>query len=491
MRGTGPFLAILLGLSGPLGLFPAMTPTASAGPAGLPTTIATLLAPTVRDGHILHRVKTCKFTENSLQPLPCQEDDTADSGGGGGDGTPTPPGNGTAPTRSFAYHPPGKLHGNDIREGRTGDRRVYLPDLVFPIDLGSGQHPHMNSQIYGYGGGGWGGNGAPGGTECDTRNYDPFQQRDNFCEVRSWPMPFCPSGSGHQGQDIRPPSCANRKWMAVAAADGLITKVSSFTTVRLKGDDGTVYEYLHLHPSGMRVKQNQRVEKGDPIGYVSNIMGGKRGTTLHLHFAVRQNVEVNGRVQSVYVPVYTSLIAALRRAKGLGPSVDSDGNLIVDANFEIGAEPVVVPDPTPTPDPVPQPDPGDTPQPPAGDPDDLAAAKARIVELEGELNELKVRMEREVAAAQDEARDARTELRQTEEKLSGAETRIDALEAEVRSAKEAGDARANDLKRELDQAAVTLAQVRAELEALKAEKASEDLWKRTKNWIESIWKGRS
>ena len=241
----------------------------------------------------------------------------------------------------------------------------------------------------------------------------------------------------------------------------------------------------------MRVKQNQRVEKGDPIGYVSNIMGGKRGTTLHLHFAVRQNVQVNGRVQSVYVPVYTSLIAALRRAKGLGPSVDSDGNLIVDANFEIGAEPVVVPDPTPTPDPVPQPDPGDTPQPPAGDPDDLAAAKARIVELEGELNELKVRMEREVAAAQDEARDARTELRQTEEKLSGAETRIDALEAEVRSAKESVDARANDLKRELDQAAVTLAQVRAELEALKAEKASEDLWKRTKNWIESIWKGRS
>ena len=487
MRGTGPFLAILFRLSGLRWVFPAMTPSAAAGPVGRPAGRATLVAPEVHDGRILHRVTTCKFTENSLQPLPCQEDDTAD--GGGGD--TTPPGNGTAPARTFSYHPPGKLHDNDIREGRVGDRRVYLPDIAFPIDLGSGLHPHMNSQIYGYGGGGWGGSGAPGGTECDTRNYNPFEQRDNFCEVRSWPMPFCPSGSGHQGQDIRPPSCANQKWMAVAAADGVITKVSSFTTVRLKGDDGTVYDYLHLHPRGMRVKRNQRVEKGDPLGYVSNIMGGKRGTTIHLHFAVRQNIEVNGRVKNVYVPVYTSLIAALRRAKGLGPSIDSDGNLVVDANFEIGAEPVVVPDPTPTPDPVPQPDPGDTPEPPTGDPDDLATAKARIAELEGELNELKVRSEREIAAAQDDTRDARTELRQTQEKLSEAETRIDALEAAVLREKEAGEERANNLKRELDQAAVALAQVRAELDALKAKQDSESLWQRTREWIESIWQSRS
>lgn len=279
--------------------------------------------------------------------------------------------------------------------------------------------------------------------------------------------------------------------MAVAAADGLITKVSSFTTVRLKGDDGTVYDYLHLHPRGMRVKRNQRVEKGDPLGYVSNIMGGKRGTTIHLHFAVRQNIEVNGRVKSVYVPVYTSLIAALRRAKGLGPSIDSDGNLVVDANFEIGAEPVVVADPTPTPDPVPQPDPGGTPEPPSGDPEDLATAKARIAELEGELNELKVRSEREIAAAQDEARDARTELRQTQEKLSEAETRIDALEAAVLREKEAGEERANNLKRKLDQAAVVLAQLRAELDALKARPDSESLWQRTREWFESIWQSRS
>ena len=218
-----------------------------------------------------------------------------------------------------------------------------------------------------------------------------------------------------------------------------ITYVSSYTTVRLKADDGTTYYYLHLHRNGMRVTQGQRVEKGDPIGYVSNIMGGKRGTTIHLHFAARQTVEVNGTTQTVYLPVYTSLIAALRRAKGLGPSVDSDGNLIVDANYEIGAEPIVVPDPDPQPDPVPQPDPGGAPDPVPGDPvpggpgdsDALTVALARIEKLDRELNELKVRSDREIAAAQDEARDAQTELRQTRDKLSAAQARIETLEREV------------------------------------------------------------
>jgi hypothetical protein len=344
----------------------------------------------------------------------------------------------------------------------------------------------MNSQIFGYGGGGWGGKGAPGGTECDTRNYDPFTQRDNFCEVRSWPMPFCPSGSGHQGQDIRPPSCANQKWMAVAVADGLITYVSSYTTVRLKADDGTTYYYLHLNRDGMRVSQGQRVAKGDPIGNVSNIMGGKRGTTIHLHFAARQTVEVNGKTESVYVPVYTSLIAALRRAKGIAPSIDADGNLIVDANYEIGAEPVVVPDPVPQPEPAPQPGPGDTPDPVPGDGDALTVARARIAKLERELNELKVSSERAIATAQDEARDAQTQLRQTEEKLAQAQQRIEALENDLVATQEAGEAREAALKRELDSAAVALAQVRAELAEIKQAQSKPGIWQRTREWIESV-----
>lgn len=495
MRGKGPAWAVRRARRGLLGCILSAALVVALSPHAIAASMSPLMgALKVGDHSLVHPAKTCTFTENSLQPLPCQEDQNADGGGttdgGTTDGPPT--GGTTTPAkRTFAYHPPGKLHASDLRTGRADDRRVYLPDMAFPIDLSGGQHPHMNSQIFGYGGGGWGGKGAPGGTECDTRNYDPFTQRDNFCEVRSWPMPFCPSGSGHQGQDIRPPTCANRKWMAVAAADGVITYVSSYTTVRLKANDGTTYYYLHLHPTGMRVKQGQRVEKGDPIGYLSNIMGGKRGTTIHLHFAARQTVEVNGTTQSVYLPVYTSLIAALRRAKGLGPSIDSDGNLIVDANYEIGATPVVVPEPEPQPDPVPQPDPGGTPDPVPGDGDALSVALARIEKLDRELNELKVRSDREIAAAQDEARDALTELRQTQEKLTAAQARIETLERDVVQTGEAGAAREAELKRELDSTAVTLAQVRAELDQIKQDQARPGIWQRTKDWIGSILKSDS
>ena len=452
----------------------------------------------------VHLAKTCAFTAKSLRPLPCQPDDqppgsdTADGGSGTGTDSGTDTGAGgdagsggtgseptAPPQRVFAYHPPGDLHAEDQRTGRE-DRRIYLPGIVFPIALGDGQHPAMNSQIFGYGGGGWGGKGAPGGTECDTRNYNPFEQRDNFCEVRTWPMPFCPSGSGHQGQDIRPPSCADAKWLAVAVVSGTITRVTTYTTVILKGDDGTNYYYLHLARNGMKVKVGQRIEHGDPIGYVSNIMGGKRGTTIHLHFAAKQNVEADGRVQSVYVPVYTSLVAALRRAKGLGPSADADGNLIVDANFEIGAPPVVVPPPSQKPDPVPQPDPTPTPTP--GDDDTLAAARERIAQLKRELNELKVESERRIATANDEAKDARVALAQAEEKLTAAQQRIDALEAAAERERQAALEREAGLRGEIDRTAIVLAQVRAELDAIKAEQAKQGLWQRTRNWIESLWK---
>ncbi len=149
--------------------------------------------------------------------------------------TPTPGPAPDLPKPPFAYHPPGNLLEKDAGRGRANDRFVYLPDIVFPLKLGDGQFPHMNSQIWGYGGGGWGGKGAPGGSESDRRNYDPMQQRDNYCEVRGWAMPLCPSGAGHQGQDIRPATFKDNTWEAVAVTDGTITNVTKNTTVQLKG----------------------------------------------------------------------------------------------------------------------------------------------------------------------------------------------------------------------------------------------------------------
>jgi len=298
--------------------------------------------------------------------------------------TPSPPSTPTTPPPqgadpSFRYHPPGALARQDADRGRVGDRKVYLPNIIFPIRLDAGRHPFMNSQIWGYGGGGWGGRGAAGGQECDLRNYDPMQQRDNYCEVRGWSMPLCPSGQGHQGQDIRPPKCpgGDNAWDVVAVVDGIITLVTSNTTVKLKGGDGTVYDYLHMHPDSIKVTEGDTVKQGDVLGRVSKYMGGTRSTSLHLHFNARQRIRVGGKVLEVYVPVYASLIAAYRRTKGLGPSIGADGDLIVDPALEIGAvaqgptqpprEPVPAP-PTP-PAPVPTPPaptpPAPVPTPPA------------------------------------------------------------------------------------------------------------------------------
>lgn len=305
----------------------------------------------------------------SPTPTPTPENPTT----GEGPTTPEQPSTGgvSDPAKAgFAYHPPGDLFERDTGRGRE-DRYVYMPKMIFPLKLGDGLFPHMNSQIWGYGGGGYGGKGAAGGSENDPRNFDPMKQRDNYCEVRSWDMPMCPGGAGHQGQDIRPPSWKDNFWEAVAAEDGTIVNVTSNTTVQLKTDDGTDYYYLHMHPKSITVKTGSKVKQGQVLGKVSRYMGGKIGTSLHLHLQVRQRIQVGTKTLQVYVPTYTSLIAALRKAKGIDPGIDASGNLLVDAGLEIGAptppptppkpEPTPTPEPSPTPTPAPTPEP--TPQP--------------------------------------------------------------------------------------------------------------------------------
>ncbi len=264
----------------------------------------------------------------------------------------TPSGDGSPLAGGFAYAAPGELVAQDKGRGRAGDRKVYLPGIVYPLKLlggmdktPAGRHAHMNSQIWGYGGGGWNDRGAAGGTECDRRNYEPMLQRDNYCEVRGWDMPMCPAGQGHQGQDIRPPACDDDKWDAVAVVDGTITQVTSNTTVRLKGGDGSEYYYLHMHPDSITVEEGSVVKQGQVLGRVSNFMNGGRQTTHHLHFQVKQSISVGGSVQRVYVPVFSSLVAAYRRSKGLDPGIDDKGNLIADAAYEIGAKPADIPKP--------------------------------------------------------------------------------------------------------------------------------------------------
>jgi hypothetical protein len=93
----------------------------------------------------------------------------------------------------FAYDPPGQLV-NGSGKGRV-DMNVYAPGIRFPIASGPA---FANSQVWGHGG-----NEGTGG-QCDKENFS-YPWHDNYCETRSWDMPLCPGGQGHQGQTSAPP----------------------------------------------------------------------------------------------------------------------------------------------------------------------------------------------------------------------------------------------------------------------------------------------
>jgi Peptidase family M23 len=214
----------------------------------------------------------------------------------------------SAAAETFTHEPPGKL----VPGSGTGreDSKVYAPDMRFPMETGPA---YANSQVWGHGG-----NSGPKNTsQCDEENFS-YPWHDNYCESRSWDMPLCPSGTGHQGQDIRAATCEKDVHWVVAVVDGTITNVGSYS-VYLTAADGTRYDYLHM--SNVQVKEGDSVKKGERVGKVSNQFGGE-ATTVHLHFNIRQNV--NG-VGSVYVPGYMSLVGAYDRLLNPTPPVPDAG----------------------------------------------------------------------------------------------------------------------------------------------------------------------
>ena len=138
----------------------------------------------------------------------------------------TPPG--------FTFRPAGEL----VPKSGTGttDTTIYLEGMRFPLES---DPAFANSQVWGKGGSEGG-----GGGQCDASNYS-YPWRDNFCEKRDWAMPLCPAGKGHQGQDIRPATCKKDLHWAVAAIDGTITKIGSYS-VYLTGNGNTRVDYLHM-----------------------------------------------------------------------------------------------------------------------------------------------------------------------------------------------------------------------------------------------------
>jgi hypothetical protein len=236
---------------------------------------------------------------------------------------------------TFCFHSPGKLNSRDTAQGYT-DRTVFLPDMVFPLRVGSAGnnlHAHLNSQIFGYGG-----SHGLGGDLSDPRNFAGCWQ-DTFCEgMRNWPMPLCPLHVGHQGDDIRADGPDENKYEALAFNDGYVRLVTKNTTLVLAADDGTECRYLHMDPNSIPADiVGKRVKKGETVlGRVSNWMGGvHRGTSTHLHFDCSQTFDLgSGKSANLHIPLYTSLILAYASAWNYsGLSVQSN-KLSTGSTFE-------------------------------------------------------------------------------------------------------------------------------------------------------------
>ncbi len=235
---------------------------------------------------------------------------------------PTPPEPAPPAAPSLPHNPPGVLlrlqpgdQGTARHRGLTGvtDPSVVAPLMRFPIESGPA---FLNSQIFMFGGGGYNAGGGEvynnpnAGQENDARNFD-YPWFDNFCEVRNGGNGLCAAGSGHHGQDIRPATCDNGEFMAVATEDGFVRRIGQTHLVEIFGDSGLVYKYLHIdRPLPAGIVKNARVTKGQPIGKVSNKTGAtSRSTTVHLHFEIWHGT-ADGFVNTGAgpLPPYTSLV---------------------------------------------------------------------------------------------------------------------------------------------------------------------------------------
>jgi murein DD-endopeptidase MepM/ murein hydrolase activator NlpD len=242
-------------------------------------------------------------------------DPAADGGAEQTPGQPMPAGSSnpvssneqTPVVASFAHHDPSDL----IPGSGSGylDRTVWSPNLCFPMaDAG-----YANSQVYDPGG-----MMGPAGTDqCNAANYS-LPWRDDFCETRGYSTPVCVSGNGHQGDDIRPASCQKAVHWALAAEDGQITDIGTYTvTLTASTPPHLVYRYLHMQMNQLAVHQGDLVKKGDHMGLVSNNFGSS-STTIHLHFEIRAGVSgttTDGKpvVLHTFLPPYLSLLAAYQR----------------------------------------------------------------------------------------------------------------------------------------------------------------------------------
>lgn len=251
----------------------------------------------------------------------------------------------------FTYYAPGDIIPGSGMKGQGGraDTTVYAK-IRFPM---AAAPAYANSQSFMNWGDcdhtgrvGDGGDGKNAAYHCrvnsvplvhdESKNF-AYPWRDNFCEHRYYYVGQCPSGFGHQGQDIRPGSCLLRNegadrcepyWQdVVAAADGVIMRAPGDKALYLivnKPGEHIRFRYLHMNPQMLDaagIVSGRAVGDGEVIGKVANYGRYAGGTTYHLHF----DMQVPSRDGWVFASPYMTLVAAYERL------IDARGRVVRDA----------------------------------------------------------------------------------------------------------------------------------------------------------------
>lgn len=223
----------------------------------------------------------------------------------------------TMVSQTFGYYAPGQLLSGTGFRGQSGrpDYTVYS-QIRFPL----GESPsYASSEVFKN-------RDRTRVSDLDDSPHLSYAWRDNFCERRGFPVAQCPSGIGHQGQDIRPAGCklapgterCEQHGDILAVRDGMILRSpkqeAAFLFVNT-ANEHIRFRYLHMSPRQMdadSLLSGRRVSEGEVIGEVGNFSMKANGTSYHLHF----DVQVPTKQGWVFVNPYMTLVSAYERAIG-------------------------------------------------------------------------------------------------------------------------------------------------------------------------------
>jgi hypothetical protein len=241
----------------------------------------------------------------------------------------------------FTYRPSGDLIANSGYHRQTGraDFNVYS-QLRFPLEKAPA---FVRSQSFA----------RRDKAEQPQGGAPGYPWRDNFCESRSFGVGQCPTGFGHQGEDIRPRPCPPggqsqvqgqegqegvqervqehcdpKQQAVVAVRDAVVIRSPKQQAATLQintRNEHIRFRYMHMNPSAMDadgVLNGRVVAEGEKIGVVSNYLDHPNGTTRHLHF----DVQVFTRDGWLWVNPYVTLISAYERlirgrGREIGPEI--------------------------------------------------------------------------------------------------------------------------------------------------------------------------